>query len=88
MSTSGPAPFVTTHRGEALTTLVTTLARVARGFLRPVQFLAFWIGTLLPFTYVPVLASGTFSVRPLGFAALVVVNLAAMVLGHSYKRPA
>lgn len=87
MSTSGPAPLVTTPGGETRSTVVTTLERLARGLLRPVQFLAFWIGTLLPFTYVPILASGTFSVRPLGFAALLVVNLAAMVLGHSYKRP-
>lgn len=87
MSTSGPAPLVTTHR-ETRSAFVTTLDRLARGLLRPVRFVAFWIGTLLPFTYVPILASGAFSVRPLGFAALLVVNLAAMVLGHPYKRPA
>lgn len=87
MSTSGPAQLVTTRVGETRATLVTTFESLVRVLLQPVQFLAFWIGTLLPFTYVPMLASGTVSIRPLGFAALLVVNLAAMVLGHSYKRP-
>lgn len=53
-----------------------------------VTFLAFWVGTLLPLTYVPLLAGGMLTTRPTLFGILVVVNVAAMVLGHGYKRPA
>ncbi|WP_255198710.1 hypothetical protein [Halorarius litoreus] len=53
-----------------------------------VSFVAFWVGTLLPLSYVPLLAGGVLSTRPLAFGALLLVNIVAMVLGHSHKRPA
>lgn len=68
--------------------LVAPFARLADALTGVATFLAFWVGTLLPLTYVPLLAGGTFSTRPVAFGALLVVNVVAMVLGHGYKRPA
>ena len=71
-----------------LSTVTTPVDRVGGVLTGIVTFLAFWVGTLLPLTYVPLLVGGVLTTRPLAFGLLVVVNVAAMVLGHGYKRPA
>jgi hypothetical protein len=53
---------------------------------RFVRALAFWVATLLPLTYLPLLAAGVTAERPFGFAALLCANAAAFVVGHTYKR--
>lgn len=70
---------------SAVATPVDRLTDVLAGIA---TFLAFWVGTLLPLTYVPLLVGGVLTTRPLVFTLVVVVNVAAMVLGHGYKRPA
>lgn len=71
-----------------LSAVATPVDRLVGALTGVVTFLAFWVGTLLPLTYVPLLVGGVLTTRPLGFGLLVVVNVAAMVLGHGYKRPA
>lgn len=63
-------------------------AHLADALVGVVSFLAFWVGTLLPLTYVPLLASGVVGPSPTSLGTLLVINVAAMVLGHGYKRPA
>lgn len=71
-----------------LSDVVSPFARLTDALTGFVSFVAFWVGTLLPLAYVPLLAGGVLSTRPITFGALVAVNVAAMVLGHGYKRPA
>lgn len=61
-----------------------TLAELAA---RPVRFVAFWVATLLPFTYFPLLAMGTATAHRAAFAGVVCLNAVAFVVGHGYNRP-
>jgi hypothetical protein len=63
------------------------LRTAAEFAVRPVRFLAFWTATLLPFTYLPLLATGLAASNRLGFVVLICLNALAFVLGHGYKRP-
>lgn len=76
--TATDAPWV-------VVSLVTTLVQYV--FL-PVRAAAFWVAALLPFSYIPMLATGVVGEHPLGFLALLSVNGLAFVLGQGYKRPA
>lgn len=60
---------------------------ISSSLLAPVRGIAFWIAVALPFLYVPLLVSGLQSsaVRTV-FAALVVCNALALLVGHSYAR--
>lgn len=71
-----------------LSTVATPADRLAGALSGVVTFLAFWVGTLLPLTYVPLLVGGVLATRPLAFALLLAVNVTAMVVGHGYNRPA
>jgi len=61
-----------------------TLAELA---VRPVRFVAFWVATLLPFTYLPLLAMGAVTAHRVAFAGVIGLNAVAFVVGHGYKRP-
>jgi len=63
------------------------LQRVAELVALPVRFLAFWVATLLPFTYLPMLATGVITTHRVGFAGVICLNAVAFVVGHGYKRP-
>jgi hypothetical protein len=52
---------------------------------RPVQFVGFWTAILLPFVTFPMVATGVAGEHLVPFAALVVANLVALVLGRGYK---
>lgn len=54
----------------------------------PVQALAFWAAIAIPFAYLPILTTGfEGGTSPLWtFAALVVANVVALVIGHGYGR--
>jgi hypothetical protein len=45
---------------------------------------AFWTAALLPFSYLPLLATGAVTEYPLTFVALLAVNAAALLLGHGH----
>lgn len=50
-----------------------------------VTAIGFWVGTLLPFVYVPVFLTGMNSTSRLAlFFALVAINIVALVVGHDY----
>ncbi|GAB3311164.1 hypothetical protein EI982_04910 [Haloplanus rallus] len=53
----------------------------------PIRFVAFWLATLLPLTYLPLLATGTVTGHRLAFAGLLTLNAVAFVVGHSYNPP-
>jgi len=82
MSVPESTPFdgIDTEPRPALQTLV-DLA------VRPVRFVAFWVATLLPFTYFPLLATGVVTTHRVAFAGAVCLNAVAFVVGHGYKRP-
>ncbi|WP_338741997.1 hypothetical protein [Haloplanus salilacus] len=65
----------------------TVLQRIVALAARPVRFVAFWLATLLPFVYLPLLATGVVATHRLGFAGLVGLNAVAFVVGHSYNAP-
>jgi hypothetical protein len=48
---------------------------------------AFWLAALLPFAYLPLLATGAVGVDPTGFAGLLGLNAVAFVVGHSHNSP-
>ncbi|MFB6280686.1 MAG: hypothetical protein ABEH40_01540 [Haloferacaceae archaeon] len=55
----------------------------AAGVLR---FVAFWTAILLPFAYLPLLATGFVERHPAAFGVLLLVNAAVVRLGHGYRR--
>jgi len=63
------------------------LRTVAELAARPVRFVAFWVATLLPFTYLPMLATGVVTTHRVAFAGLVCLNAVAFVAGHGYNSP-
>lgn len=55
--------------------------------LGPVEAAAFWAAVVLPFLHVPLLLSGLNSgPQVVAFVLLVVLNVVAVVLGHSHHR--
>ncbi|MFP8953823.1 hypothetical protein ACLI4Z_12780 [Natrialbaceae archaeon A-arb3/5] len=53
---------------------------------KPVTAVSFWIGTLLPVAYLPVILMGIDSVTMLSlFVGLLTINVFALVLGHDYS---
>lgn len=53
----------------------------------PVRFVAFWLATLLPLTYIPMLVMGVPATHGTAFAGLVCLNAVAFVAGHGHNRP-
>lgn len=49
----------------------------------PLEVVGFWLAIVLPFLYVPLLVSG---ISLITFAGLVVLNLVALLAGHTHKR--
>nr|WP_305882616.1 hypothetical protein [Haloplanus ruber] len=72
---------------DPLPALQNTLRAALAYAALPVRFVAFWVATLLPLTYVPLLAMGVVTGNQLGFAGLLGLNTVAFVVGHSYNRP-
>lgn len=71
------------ERFDSLHETCSVLAALLAGSVRAV---AFWVATLLPLSYLPLLAAGVVADHPLGFAGLLAVNGVAFVLGHSHGR--
>jgi hypothetical protein len=68
---------------ESLPALRTLAALAAR----PVRCVAFWLATLLPFTYLPLMAMGVVTTHGTAFAGVVCLNAVAFVVGHGHNRP-
>jgi hypothetical protein len=71
---------------DYLPALDPSLATLASVLLVPVQVVAFWLGVLLAFAHLPLLATGVAAEHPVGFLALLCLNVAALVVGHSHNR--
>ncbi|MFC7097666.1 hypothetical protein [Halobaculum marinum] len=78
---SAPNATVPDALGSRVTAAAST---VARGATQAGQATAFWAAALLPLTYLPMLASGGVSARPLLFAGLLAAHVAALVLGRDH----
>lgn len=50
-----------------------------------VRAVAFWLATLLPLSYLPLLATGVTAEHPLGFVALLASNVLGFVVGHTHE---
>jgi hypothetical protein len=72
---------------ESLPTLPDALRLVTSLAVRPVRFVAFWLATLLPFAYLPLLATGAVAGHGFRFAGLVGINAVAFVVGHGHNEP-
>ena len=55
--------------------------------VEPVQAVAFWTAIGLPLVYVPMLATGTGWQNPIALLALLLLNVAAFVVGHEHNLP-
>ena len=90
MSSSHP-PFDSERVGrlrEAIESPPETLPQPVAYLAIPVRFVAFWIAVALPFLYLPLLVGGLQGSEPAVFAALLAVNLVALVVGHGYRADA
>ena len=54
--------------------------------LRPARGLAFWTAIALPFSYFPLFTLETVDFPFRLFMLLLVINIAALLVGHSYRR--
>lgn len=79
-----PAPLDRLPGSDA-EALQPTLGRPLDFAVGAVRFLAFWVAALLPFAYLPLLASGVVERHPAAFGALVCCNAVAFVVGHGYR---
>jgi hypothetical protein len=56
------------------------------GLPRSVTAVGFWLGTLLPLVYLPVVVAGIDSIRRLSlFVGLLGIHAIALVVGHDYS---
>ncbi|MFB6302167.1 MAG: hypothetical protein ABEH78_04835 [Haloferacaceae archaeon] len=60
--------------------------RTLAGAAGALQFVAFWTAVLLPFAYLPLLATGFVERHAVAFGGLLIANAAAFRLGHGYRR--
>jgi len=59
----------------------------ATALTTPLEMLGFWAAIALPFLYVPLLVTGLgTSAETTTFFALLILNVVALLAGHSYKR--
>lgn len=64
-----------------------TLERLSPTLAKPVRVASFWTAIVLPFLYVPLLVTGlSDAAETLTFLGLLVLNLLALYVGHSYRR--
>ncbi|WP_254271882.1 hypothetical protein [Haloarcula marina] len=72
---------------ELFARLDESVPHLRRSVMAPVRGVAFWTAIVLPFLYVPLLASGlqSPSVRT-AFAAMVACNAVALLVGHPHAR--
>jgi hypothetical protein len=61
-------------------------AALRHAVVDPLRALSFWTAVLLPLAYLPLVADGLGAGEPTVLLALVVVNAAALVLGHGHAR--
>lgn len=78
---------LTDHLSRSVLETVSGLESLAAPLVPPVQFVAFWMAAILPFTYLPLLATGAVAEHATAFVAVLCLNAVALVLGHGHRRP-
>lgn len=64
-----------------------TLERISPTLADPIRRIGFWIAIVLPFLYVPLLATGlSTAAETMTFLGLVTVNLVALYVGHAHQQ--
>ncbi len=69
-----------------LTRLVETLRVSTIHLLRSTRGIAFWTAIALPFSYFPLFTLEMVDLSFRAFLLLVLINVIALVVGHSYRR--
>lgn len=63
------------------------VSSIRKTIFTPIRAIAFWIAVVLPFLYVPLLASGLSSAETMNaFFALLAANALALLIGHPHLR--
>jgi hypothetical protein len=75
-----------TRMNQRSTLSHTASKTVRNGVVRGVKRLAFWGSVLLPVAYIPVLSGAIGGDVLLTLVGLVALNLACLVIGHTYAR--
>ncbi|MFB6221339.1 MAG: hypothetical protein ABEH90_07850 [Halolamina sp.] len=84
MSRSEASPMAALSRtGRALPSIESVRSFV----VAPIRAAAFWTAIALPVVYLPMLVTGAGWEQPLLLLALLVLNVAAFVVGHDHNRP-
>lgn len=89
MSNQSSHDHQTAKRGESTDGQDTgqhALERYFPSIAKPIRITSFWLAIVLPFFYVPLLVTGLSSGTETGiFLSLLVFNLGALYVGHSYR---
>lgn len=64
-----------------------SIESVRANLVEPVQAIAFWTAIGLPLVYLPMLATGAVWQNPMALLALLLLNVAAFVVGHEHNLP-
>ncbi len=64
-------------------------ASASESLSAPIRFISFWTAVALPFLYVPLLVTGLDTIGQFQtFLILLMLNFAALLLGHRYRTDA
>lgn len=85
VSDRGPIEHATGTAADGVGTVQQFVSTLTTALEETIRAVAFWFATLLPLSYLPLLATGVTAEHPLGFAALLASNVAAFVLGHAHE---
>ncbi len=75
-----------TIRNENAIDLQSSMTAARRAIALPVRFVGFWAAVSLPFLYLPLLADGLPGAELPAFVTLLVIHVAALVVGHDHRR--
>jgi hypothetical protein len=84
MSVADPTTELARTATETLPAVRTPIAVLIACLVPVVRGLAFWVATLLPLAYLPLLAVGVVAEHPVGFLGVAGANAVAFVVGHAY----
>lgn len=79
--TSSMSGFLRTDR------TLPSIESVRSALVEPIQAVAFWTAIGLPLVYAPMLVTGAVGQNPIALLALLMLNIAAFVVGHEHNLP-
>jgi predicted thioesterase len=81
---SSPSTLIDEQVTEVPGADATTLGR--RLLATPLRFVGFWAAVVMPFLYLPLLLGGLAAGETTVFVGLLLVHVAALVVGHEHGR--